>query len=447
INTVFNQINLHDYKQLRSLTLIKPCYMTLGSLALSIPYLTKLEHLSIDSHSYPHDFFRLITTTSSSLKACYLPGLEIQDEITFCSNSITCLTITVEDIGLLLNLLAVFPCLTYLHVILRSTLFIDDENFPRMNILSCESLQTLKLHVLERSSIEFREIEKFFQQTTLPQLQTLSYTCTTPSLDHVDAARWNEILSVHLRTIKTWKFFVEIPYNSNSYTSMKQIVENSQTILPSSFTFTLSINYQYYIVHTSIFPKRHFDLSLKSSNSDDYANCDPIHCDSTIKYSNINSLIVDCSSLPNLTTLPKIIQHLHLKGTNNNLVLSKCLKCCSNQLITLKISGLMDDLLCLPNLRQLTIQNTMFKTDMISKLVQFCPRLELLTIEIDSIPDFSDLFNRLQSESQLNELKFLRVYSRDPKHTWTSWSNEGNDLFSNVKVIYETKHLFLFIWF
>ncbi|CAF4141602.1 unnamed protein product, partial [Rotaria sordida] len=78
LENFFNYFHLDDFKQLRSLTLIKLLYMTLGSLALIIPYLKQLEHISIDSYSYPDNFFELITKTSSSIKSCYLPGLEIQ---------------------------------------------------------------------------------------------------------------------------------------------------------------------------------------------------------------------------------------------------------------------------------------------------------------------------------------------------------------------------------
>ncbi|CAF1486393.1 unnamed protein product, partial [Rotaria sordida] len=78
LENFFNYFHLDDFKQLRSLTLIKLLYMTLGSLALIIPHLKQLEHISIDSSSYPDHFFELITKTSSSIKSCYLPGLEIQ---------------------------------------------------------------------------------------------------------------------------------------------------------------------------------------------------------------------------------------------------------------------------------------------------------------------------------------------------------------------------------
>ncbi|UJR26731.1 hypothetical protein I4U23_008046 [Adineta vaga] len=446
METVFNQINLHDFKQLRSLTLIKPSYMTLGSLALSIPYLTQLEHLSIDSNSYPHNFFQLITTTSTQLKSCYLPGLEIQDKILFQSNILIYLTVTVENIGLLLNLLAVFSHLIYLHVTVRSTLYIEDDNLPKLNIVPCEYLRTLKFRILERSSIDFNEIEYFFQHTIFSQLQTFSYTCTTQSLDHLDATRWNEILSIYLSSINKWNFFVQIPYNSYSYMNMKQIIDNIQANLCYLFPLSLSINYLYYIIHTKIYPKRYFDLSLKSSHSDENFSHDPINCDSMTEYSKVNSLIVDINSLSTCTTLPKTIQYLHLQGNNDNLVLSKCLKYCSNQLISLKISGLSNDLPCLPNLRQLTIQHVMFNVNMISKLHLLCPHLELLTIEIDSIKQFCEFFDHLRYKSQLNELKYLRIFSRDRNHTWTSWLNEGKELFYDDNIIYETKNLFLFIW-
>ncbi|CAF1356357.1 unnamed protein product [Rotaria sordida] len=79
--------------------------MTLGSLALIIPYLKQLEHISIDSYSYPDNFFELITKTSSSIKSCYLLGLEIQEELLFQSK-IEYLTVTIEYIALLLNFIS-----------------------------------------------------------------------------------------------------------------------------------------------------------------------------------------------------------------------------------------------------------------------------------------------------------------------------------------------------
>src|SRR5262249_29939801 len=127
LDQFFNNFYLCDFKQLRSLTLIKPSYMILSTLALFIPNLKQLEHLSIDSNSYRDNFFQSISTKSLSIKSCYLPGLEIQDKLEFQSN-IEQLTITVEDIIILLNLLIVFPKLKYLNVSLRSTLITEENN-------------------------------------------------------------------------------------------------------------------------------------------------------------------------------------------------------------------------------------------------------------------------------------------------------------------------------
>ncbi|CAF1321290.1 unnamed protein product [Rotaria sordida] len=151
--------------------------MTLGSLALIIPYLKQLEHISIDSYSYPDNFFELITKTSSSIKSCYLPGLEIQEELLFQSK-IEYLTVTIEYIALLLNFIS----------------YIDENSLPKLNIISCKNLQILKLNILERSNINFHEIEYFFQQTSFDYLKSFSYNCTTNSLNHIDIIHWNKIL-------------------------------------------------------------------------------------------------------------------------------------------------------------------------------------------------------------------------------------------------------------
>ena len=146
--------------------------MTLGSIALTLPKLPQLEHFSVDSNTYPNNFFQSVTTKSSSLKFCYFPGLEIQDEFSFQSN-IQSLTITIEDITILLNLLAVFPQLKYLHVSLQSTLYIDDEDLPEINQIECQNLETFKMNILQKSLINFNEIEYFFQQTKFHSVKSI----------------------------------------------------------------------------------------------------------------------------------------------------------------------------------------------------------------------------------------------------------------------------------
>ncbi|CAF3918873.1 unnamed protein product [Rotaria sp. Silwood2] len=444
LENFLNYFNIDDFKQLRSITLIKPSYMTLGSFALIIPYLRQLEHISIDSYSYPDNFFELVTTTSSSIKSCYLPGLEIQDELSFQSK-IEYLTVTIENITLLLNLLAVFPQLKYLNASLRSTLDIDENSLPIINIISCKNLQILKLNILERSSIDFYEIEYFFQQTSFDYLKSFSYNCTTKSLNHIDVIRWNEILLTYLSEIEKFHFFLQIPYNSCTYINIKQIFNHIQTNLSYACPFSLSINHLYYIIHTNIYPKTHFDLSFKLSESDACLNYDPINCDTTMKFSKVNSLILDSNSMSSFTILPKNIKYLQIQGYQDSINLDKYLKQCSNQLISLKIFGLPNELPRMPNLRQLTIQRVMFNLNMISKLSFLCSHLELLTIEIDCIQQFGQILDQLRYKSNLTELKFIRAFSRDPNQTWTSWLNETDQLVIN-NIIYETKNLFLFIW-
>ncbi|CAF2594641.1 unnamed protein product [Rotaria sp. Silwood2] len=164
-----------------------------------------------------------------------------------------------------------------------------------------------------------------------------------------------------------------------------------------------------------------------------------------MKFSKVNSLILDSNSMSSFTILPKNIKYLQIQGYQNSINLDKYLKQCSNQLISLKIFGLPNELPRMPNLQQLTIQRVMFNLNMISKLSFLCPHLELLTIEIDCIQQFGQILDQLRYKSNLTELKFIRSFSRDPNQTWTSWLNETDQLVIN-NIIYETKNLFLFIW-
>ncbi|CAF1963783.1 unnamed protein product [Rotaria magnacalcarata] len=442
----FNDFQLDDFEQLRSITLIKPSYMTLGSFALMVPYLKQLEHISVDSNSYPYNFFESITTNLLSMNACYLPRLEIEDQLSFQSN-IKYLTITVEDVTYLLNLLAVFPQLKYLHASLLSTLDIDgNSGLPIINIIPCKNLQTLKLDVLERSSIDFYEIEYIFLQTSFDNLKSFSYNCTTKSLNHVDVSRWKKILSTYLSTIENFYFFVQIPFSLFSSDNIKNVFNHIQTDLGSSFPFSLSINYLYYIIHTEIYSKSHFDLSCKLLETDSNLNYDPISYESTMKFSKVDSLILNSHSISSFTILPKTIKHLQIHDQDDHVNLDKFLRQCSNQLLSLKIIGLPYDLSPMPKLRQLTIQKVMFKLQMVPKLSLLCPCLELLTIEIDCIQEFKQILDQLQYQSNLNELKFIRVFSRDPKQTWTRWLDENQSSLDNSNISYEVKDLFLFIW-
>jgi hypothetical protein len=88
----------------------------------------------------------------------------------------------------------------------------------------------------------------------------------------------------------------------------------------------------------------------------------------------------------------------------------------------------------------------MFNLNMVSKLSILCPRLELLTIEINCIEQFGEILNQLRYKSNMTELKFLRVFSRDSSKTWSSWLKEKKQLITNHNAIYEEKNLFLFIW-
>ena len=211
LDNFLNHFNLCNFTKLRSLTLIKPSYMILSRFAFMIRNFEQLQHLSIDSNSYPIDFFQLVTTTSSSIKFCYLPGLEIQEELSFQSK-IEHLTVTIEDIALLLNLLASFSELKYLNASIRSAVDLNEMYLPKFNLISCSNLHIFKLEILERSNIDFREIEYFFQQTSFHHLKLFSYICTTNDLNHIDTVRWNQILSSYFPTIETFHCIIQIPY-------------------------------------------------------------------------------------------------------------------------------------------------------------------------------------------------------------------------------------------
>lgn len=447
LETFFQRFNLYDFRLLRSLTLIKPSYMTLGSLALQIPHLEQLQHLSVDSNSYPSSFFRRVTCTPSPLTACYLPELEISEEISFQS-AVTHLTVTVEDITILLNVLAVFPRLEYLHVSLRSTLSIDESTLPELPVLSCPQLRVLKLRISEGSGIDFHEIECFFQQTSFPQLQSLSYECITHSLSHVEVTRWNDLLATYLSGIDTWNLLARIPYNAYSHINIEQVVANLQQHLCYSCSMTISIDYAYFIIHSNAYPKRHFDLSLKPVNSEQHVDCDPLNSDSPARYSRVNSLIVDAHCLTPCMTFSPNIQHLHLRGHNSELTLSRCLRYCSHQLRSLKLVGLPSDLPALPRLRELTIQQAMFTAKMVAPLSLLCPGLELLTTETDCIEQFGDTFDRLRDANAFPNLKFLRVFSRDANRRWASWlcDRRQQQRSATDRAQYEARNQFLFIW-
>jgi hypothetical protein len=440
----FHDDYLRDFKQLRSLTLIKPSYMTLGSLALFIPHLEQLEHLSVDANSYPNHFFRSATTKSSSIKSCYLPGLEIEDELTFQSD-IEYLTITVENITILVNLLSKFSQLKYLNVSLRSTLDVEEDfSLPEIDLVTYSNLEIFQIYLLQRSGIELNEMEYFFQQILFHRLKTFSYNCITNSLKHLYVTHWNEILSKYLFTIEKFNLFVQIPSNSYQYTDIQQIRDDLQTKLSYSVPFSLSINSSYYIIHTDIYPKNDFYLSSKVLDSKQYLDYDPIHCSTKRKFSKVNSLILDSQSMLSSTILPDNIKYLQIQGPKNDIPLYSCLQYCSNQLLSLKIFGLPNDLPLMPNLRQLTIQQVMFNFKMAMKLSSLCPRLELLTVEIDCIKKFGEIFDHLRDKSNLTELKFIRAFSRDTTETWSSWLDKTKYLDDNVN--YDVRNLFLFLW-
>jgi len=419
----FNDYYLEDFHQLRSLTLINPTYMTLGAFAWILPKLEQLEHLAIESCSaYPSNFFHSIGS-SSSLKFCFLPQLELDDEITFQSN-IEMLSITVDNIGILLNLLSMFTNLKYLHVILKSSLYDDLPEIEQH--VSCEHLENFKVNILEKSSIQFDEIEYFFQQITFSKLKSLSYNSITHSLDHLNISKWNEILQQNLFTIKQLNFFIQIPIQSYSTTEIQSHLKELQTNFALSSTFSYAINSTHYLIYTNNYPKRHYHLS--DVNDDIDLN--------TSEFSTINSLTLDTRIC---TCLPSNIKHLQIQIDPSNL--SYLLQDCSKRLLSLKLIGLPDHLPILPNLKEITIQRLMFNLSMTKILLTCCPRLQLLTFEIDCLNQFDAILEQLR---KLNQLKFIRIFSRDTNQTWNNWINERNELLKNIK--HEIRNVFLFLW-
>ena len=444
IEHVLDHFDLRDFSQLRSLTLIKPSYMTLSTLALLIPQFEQLEHLAVDSHSYPEHFFRLVTTKSSSIKSCYLPGLEIDDEIDFQS-SIECLTITVEDIMVLCNLLAVFNRLKYLKVILRSMLDFEENSLPDIRRIHCLNLERFHLYLLQRSSIDFHEMEYFFRQISLPHLTSFSYNCVTNSLNHLHVSRWNEILVQSLSTVNKFDLFVQIPINTYSYTDIQRICSDLQTNLSYSCPFSLAIHSSYYIIYTNVYPRTHFELSINQPERHQCIDYDPINCEKINRYGKVNSLILNSQLIFPCTIFPKTTRYLHIQDFNHDVDFSHCLQDCVNDLLSLKIAGLPDDLPCMAYLRELTIQQCIFDMTMAKKLPTVCPSLEVLTVEIDCIDRFDEIFDQIRYRSNLTQLKFLRVFSRDPIQTWTCWLRTHQPFEKQIHS--DVKNAFLFLWF
>ena len=445
IERFFHRIDLRDFHQLRSLILIKPTYMTLNTLALFIPQLKQLKHVSIETNSYPEHFFQTITSESSSIKSCYFLGLEIEDPIEFQSK-IESLTVTLEDITILLTLLANFKQLKYLQVTLRSTIDSEEHSLPILDQrIDCGNLEKLDLYLLQRSAIDFNEIEYFFGEVSFPRLKSFSYNCITNSLNHLHVSSWNEILSKSLSTINKFNLFVQIPSNTYSYTDIQQIRLDLQTNLLHSLSISLALHSSYYIIHTNIYPRTHLELAMNLSELDSLMNYDPITSLNDNQYSKVNSLILSSHLISSCTIIPKSIEHLHIQDSNDQIDFHHCFQGCAEKLSSLKIVGLPDRLPCLSNLRQLTIQQTMFNVHMAMKLSTQCPLLELLTMEINCIEQFTEIFTQLRSRSNLTQLKFVRIFSRDPTETWTSWLQTHHPFDDQIQ--YEVKNAFLFLWF
>ena len=275
----------------------------------------------------------------------------------------------------------------------------------------------------------------FFNKQNFTQLKAFSYNCITTSLNHLNVTCWNEILHPYLPTIENLEFFIQIPCNSsNTIEDIEQILNDLQNKFSYSSSFSFSKTPYYYLIYMNEYPKKYFCLTELNEDC---------HFGFT-SFSKINSLFIDSQSMSSCSILPKTIEHLQIQNTKNDFYLEQYLKNCSKQLISLKIIGLPDDLPSLPNLRRLTIQQVMLNLTLATKLSTLCPRLELLTCEIDCIKQFGEILHQLRYQSNLTELKFLRIFSRDTNQTWSSWLDETNEFVNNTK--YEVRNLFLFIW-
>ena len=433
LERIFRQYRLRDFKQLRSLTLIRPSYMTLGSLAFLVPQLRQLEHLSIDANTYPEEFFSQVTTKSSSLKSCHLPELEIEEELTAIS-SVEYLTVTVENITVLLNLLSVYPRLKHLNVFVKHSSLDEEGVLPETDRISVDHLRTLKLQILEQSHIELKEIDHCFQHITFKQLKSLSYVCTTDSMTHFDACHWKAIVSSFPRALQRFEYFVQIPYYCCDYADIDEKLGHLQENFSPSFEFSLSINHFYFIIHSDIYPKEHFDVSFQSSDFDCYENHDPLRCHDSRKYSKVRSLILNSHSISPCAILPNNVNRLHILGGKGDSCLPSCVKSVAHQLISLRVGGFPDDLPFMGKLQQLSIQQTPFELSMVSKLASQCPALQLLTIDINSLEKFKPILVALLGESHLLHLTFIRVFRSI--QIWSSqstWMGQRKNEFTNQK--------------
>lgn len=444
IERFFHQNDLRDFHQLRSLILIKPSYMILSTLTLFIPHLKQLEHISIETNSFPEQFFQTITSESPSIKSVYIPDLEIEDPIEF-SSMIEYLTVTLEDTTILLTLLTNFTQLKYLQVTLRTAIDSEENPLPLLDRrIDCVHLEKFDLYLLQRSAIDFNEMIYFFGEVSFPHLKSFSYNCITNSLNHLDVSSWNEILSQSLSTIKQFNIFIQIPSNIYPYTDIEQIRDDFQSNLLHSIRISLALHSSYYIIYSNIYPRTHFELAINRTELQSSMHCDPISSSNDNRYSKVNSLILPSHLISSCTILPEHIEHLHIQDSNDQIDFQCCLQVCAEKLLSLKLVGLPDHLPCLPHLRQLTIQQTMFDMNMAKKLSNYCPLLELLTMEIDCLEHFTEIFTQLQSRSNLTQLKFVRVFSRDSKETWSSWLQTHHPFDNQIQ--YEVKNAFLFLW-
>ena len=145
---------------------------------------------------------------------------------------------------------------------------------------------------------------------------------------------------------------------------------------------------------------------------------------------------------------PSNVTHLQLVGDSSHCAFISYLFPLVDQLHALKVNGFPEELPVMSALRQLTIQRVMFDMSLIDRVARRCPQLELLTIETNAIDQFQPIIDALRQHPQLTELKFLRVFSRDPQRTWLDWlETNQSSIETQPFTKYRVRNFFLFVWF
>ena len=443
----FHDYQLQNLTNLQSMTVMFPSFSTLLTMMVQLSDMKRLQHLVIESNVIPDEFFSTICNNLSSVTSFHLIGSKISDEIDFQSN-IEHLTVSIENIALLVNLLDHFPKLKSLNVSLQSSLKSNDgdDEFPAIDLVVCEHLQRLTIRIQDHSSIFLDEILFLFKNLRLNQLVRFCYESESNSTSHLDVTLWNEIFSTFHVPLVQFRCFIQTSIHSHSDDEIKEIFQTLQSDFIYPIEFSFSVSDSNFIVHPKIYPKKDFRLSnFSPSKISIRQNDDPLNCDQPDKFRRVHTLLMHGSSITELTILPKQIKNLHLLDSCCPTLLGQSLKLVADQLRYLRIVGLPTELPTMNNLQQLSIQQEMFQLDWISTLISRCPRLELLMFQIDSIDRFLPILQALKS---LTELKFLHVFSYDSTRNWSNWIDDNQEQLNRYRYgKFCAKNLFLFVWF